>query len=646
MTNRTLAIVLLALTSVGVALALCLAILLPALGALPPREQEVPPLWSYLAPLAACLTAALPSLLRRRPDRLPHLTAERLADLPGQTMTIFALVATAGILAGAFLEPTPLHEQRPAVTLICGPALAFAHAMVLRFLVQAPLMNEVEQTLARTGGHGGSRERSGARPALGVFALRPTVAITTVTLSAVALALIGVHTYSRVQGDRDVAGERHLADLLRVVEAQLEALPQEARARFVAGYPISTVAMPLLVDAQGRALTSAMGIPRGTGLTLRARSCVTSDGRRYRCAVSRRAAPLPIIVEPPEERGAAPVVAALRTDLLQLSAGLLLFAALLGLAIGGDTARDFRTMTTQIQAMAHQDELDLGRPIPVTSIDEVGDLTAEIGRLRLRLEAELEEYRSSLRKVREADRIKNRFFSDVSHELRTPLTTICGYSQMLAEGLVGQTTDAQREDLKIIYQSGYQLLSLVNDVLDISVIQSGHLSLSLESVELGPLCRDIVRGQTAVVRKKAEDSGLPLELALELAPELPTIIGDPMRLRRVVQNLLSNAIKFTRQGRITVEVARHDGARVSLSVSDTGVGISAADLPQVFERYRQVGAMSARREGTGLGLGICKHLVELHDGEIIVESELDKGTRFTVLLPVSGPEPRSAEART
>jgi signal transduction histidine kinase len=644
MTNRTLAIVLLALTSVGVALSVCLAILLPALGALPPREQEVPPLWSYLAPLTACLAAAVPSLRRRRPHRLPHVTAERLADLPGQTMTLFALVATAGILAGAFVEPTPLHEQRPAVTLICGPALAFAHAMVLRFLVQAPLMYEVEQTLARAGGHGGSRERSGA--ALGVFALRPTVAITTVTLSAVALALIGVHTYSRVQGDRDAAAERHLADLLRVVEAQLEALPHEARAPFVANYPISTVAMPLLVDAQGRALTSAMGISRGAGLALRARSCTTSDGRRHRCAVSRRAAPLPVVVEPPEERGAAPVVAALRNDLLQLSAGLLLFAALLGLAIGGDTARDFRTMTTQIRAMAHQDEPDLGRPVPVTSIDEVGDLTAEIGRLRLRLEAELEEYRSSLRKVREADRIKNRFFSDVSHELRTPLTTICGYSQMLAEGLVGQTTDAQREDLKIIYQSGYQLLSLVNDVLDISVIQSGHLNLCLETVELGPLCRDIVRGQTAVVRKKSEDSGLPLELKLELAPELPTIIGDPMRLRRVVQNLLSNAIKFTRQGEITVSVMRHDHARVSIGVCDTGVGIGAADLPQVFERYRQVGAMSARREGTGLGLGICKHLVELHDGEIIVESELDKGTRFTVLLPVSGPEPRSVESKT
>ncbi len=637
MSSRTLAIVLLALTSVSVSLALCLAILLPALGALPLREQEVPPFWSYLAPTAAWLVCAALAAWRRRPHRLPHLAAERLADLPAQTMTLFSGVAMAGILLGAFLEPHPLHQQRPAVTLICGPALALAHAMVLRFLVQAPLMSEVARTLARAGGHGGSRERPGGLAALGVLPLRPTVAITTLTLSAAALALIGVHAYSRVQSDRGVAADRHVVDLLTVVEAQLGALPGRDHLRFIEGYPVSTVAMPLLLDEQNRALTSALGIRPGAALELRGRHCLGPRGLHFRCAVSRRPAPRPAVLHPVEEEVTPVAVAGFRTNLLELSAGLLLFAVLLGLAIGGDTARDFRTMTAQIKAMAHQDELDLGQPIPVTSIDEVGDLTAEIGRLRLRLESELEEYRRSLRKVREADRIKNRFFSDVSHELRTPLTTICGYSQMLAEGIAGETTEAQREDLRIIYQSGCQLLSLVNDVLDISVIQSGHLTLSLESTDLAGLCRDIVRGQAAVVRKKVDDTGKPIELKLEAEPELPPIVGDPMRLRRVVQNLLSNAIKFTAQGSIVVRVGRHDEARHFVSVADTGVGIGAAELPLIFERYRQVGALAARKQGTGLGLGICKHLVELHEGEIIVESEVDRGTTFTVLLPLAGP---------
>jgi signal transduction histidine kinase len=640
--------VLLALTSVGVALAICLALLLPALGALPLREQEIPPLWSYLAPAAACLAVGGLAVWRRRPERLPHVAAERLADLPGQIMTLFAGVAVAGIVLGAFLEPHPLHLQRPAVTLVCGPALALAHAMVLRFMVQAPLMGEVTQTLARGGGHGASREPAGGLGALGVLPFRPTVAITTVTLSGVALALICVHTYSRAQSDRESAAEAHASDLLRIVEAQLDGLPSlAARVHFLSGFPVSTVATPLLLDNAGRALSPALGIQTGARLELRGRSCIAPGGRRYPCAVSSRPAPRAAVLRPAAESlEATPAVARLRSDLLELAAGLLLFAGLLGFAIGGDTARDFRTMAAQIKAMAHQDELDLGHPIPVTSIDEVGDLTAELGRLRHRLEDELDGYRVSLRKVREADRIKNRFFSDVSHELRTPLTTICGYAQMLTEGIAGEITEGQREDVRIIHQSGCQLLSLINDVLEISVIQSGHLTLALESVDLGELCRELVRAQVAVVRKKAEESGRPLELTIEVEEGLAPILGDGTRLRRVVQNLLSNAIKFTEQGEIKVRVGQHDETRLFFSVIDSGVGIGAAELPLIFERYRQVGSLTARRQGTGLGLGICKHLVELHEGEIIVESELERGTTFTVLLPSHGPQelrPASSE---
>jgi len=293
--------------------------------------------------------------------------------------------------------------------------------------------------------------------------------------------------------------------------------------------------------------------------------------------------------------------------------------------------------------MAGQEQPDLGKPVTVTSIDEVGDLTAALGKLRLRLERELEGYRDSLRKTREADRIKNMFFSDVSHELRTPLTTICGYSQLLAEENVGELTASQREDMTVIHNAGRQLLGLINDVLDISVIQSGDLSLSLEKVDVGAVCRDIVRGQSAVARKKSESSGKPLELRCELEEGLPTIVADPLRVRQLVQNLLSNALKFTEEGSIVVRVARHQHGLVRVEVADSGVGISAAEIGQVFERYRQVGAVKGQRQGTGLGLGICKHLVELHGGEISVESEVQRGTTFTVLLPEAGPAPAGRE---
>jgi signal transduction histidine kinase len=290
--------------------------------------------------------------------------------------------------------------------------------------------------------------------------------------------------------------------------------------------------------------------------------------------------------------------------------------------------------------MAAQNELNLGRPIPVISIDEVGDLTAALGRLRTHLELELEGYRTSLRNAKEADRVQNKFFADVSHELRTPLTSITGYAQLLLEGAGGKLTDTQREDIAIILGSGKHLLQLIKDIIDLSIIESGQLRLSREEVDLAELCRAVMKDQSSIAWLKAQDSS-DVTLEVQAPGTLPPVVGDPVRLRQVVNNLVSNAIKFTSQGSVTVCLEVSEPGWVQLDVRDTGAGISAAELPHIFERLRQTGTSSMQRQGTGLGLGITRHLVLLHDGDIQVQSEVGKGSTFTVWLPVADP-PRAA----
>jgi signal transduction histidine kinase len=563
---------------------------------------------------------------------------------------VFGLATLAALAVGLLTGDDPLLARRPAVVLGGAPAMVLACALVLRSLIQPLLVAEMTRLLTSTPRERGAGARDGkptpqASVGLAALSIRPAMAATAALLATAIIALIGVHTYARGQSEVEQLSQRHLDDLLRVASAEVAQLPAERVRPFFAGFPPSPRGTPAIVERDGRLVGPAYSSRSGvTRLVVQGDTCRVGPDV-LRCAVGAppglAGARVAVIGRP---TGATdPALLELRNELLILALLVAAAAVLLGWAIGGDVSRDFHVMARQLEAMAGQEQPDLGKPVTVTSIDEVGDLTAALGKLRLRLERELEGYRDSLRKTREADRIKNMFFSDVSHELRTPLTTICGYSQLLAEENVGELTAAQREDMTVIHNAGRQLLGLINDVLDISVIESGDLTLSLEKVDVGAVCRDIVRGQSAVARKKSESSGKPLELRCELEEGLPTIVADPLRVRQLVQNLLSNALKFTEEGSIVVRVAHHQHGLVRIEVADTGVGISAAEIGQVFERYRQVGAVKGQRQGTGLGLGICKHLVELHGGEISVESEVQRGTTFTVLLPEAGPAPAGRE---
>jgi signal transduction histidine kinase len=637
MGSRSLTVVLLLLGAIGASLAACLSFGLPALAVAPPEVQGVP-LWTCFAPFGGSLVAATLVVWRNRAP------AELLGDLPGQTTLAFALAAVGAVLLGVLLEPHPLIDHRRAAVLVCAPATVLAHAMVLRFAIQGPLMAEMSRLIleGRSKRPGSPRAPGDTRSRFGVLGIRPMVTLTTMALCALGVATTAIHAYSRALREQEVISERHLVDLLRVAQAQVEHLPPTAMLRqFFAAYPPGSLTTTVLLDAAHRTLSSAPGIPQGARMATYGRSCTVGDST-FRCAtdILPGGGHLAVVALRGESDDAS--LSGLRLELWWLGAGLLLVAGVLGWAFGNDASRDFRVMTNQLRAMATQDEPDLGRPLTVVSIDEIGDLTAALGEMRVRLETEIAAYQESLRKAKEADRIKSMFFSDVSHELRTPLTTICGYAQMMLEGMAGDLSHRQREDVRVVYQSGQQLLGLINDVLDISVIESGHLALTLESVDLGTLCREGVRAHSAAAHKKTGNTGKTIALSLEMEENLPWIVADPLRVRQVLHNLLSNALKFTTEGSVIVRVMRHGPQEVALEVQDTGAGISGVDIGLIFDRYRQAGSLQARRLGSGLGLGICRHLVELHDGTISAESEMGRGSTFTVVLPTRGPRDRGA----
>jgi GAF domain-containing protein len=232
------------------------------------------------------------------------------------------------------------------------------------------------------------------------------------------------------------------------------------------------------------------------------------------------------------------------------------------------------------------------------------------------------------RQLEVASQHKSEFLANMSHELRTPLNAIIGFSEVLAEKMFGELNEKQEEYSKDIHASGQHLLSLINDILDLSKIEAGRMELELSDFHL-PTALD---SALTLVRERAGRRSIALHLSVD--ERLGQIQADERKVRQVVLNLLSNAIKFTPEGgRIEVGAVPKDGL-VEVSVSDTGVGIAPEDQEAVFEEFRQVGTADKKVEGTGLGLTLCRKFVELHGGKIWVKSQVGVGSTFTFTIPV------------
>ena len=231
------------------------------------------------------------------------------------------------------------------------------------------------------------------------------------------------------------------------------------------------------------------------------------------------------------------------------------------------------------------------------------------------------------RQLEAASRHKSEFLANMSHELRTPLNAIIGFSEVLTARMFGELNEKQDEYLQDIHASGTHLLSLINDILDLSKIEAGRMELELADFHLP----SAIDSALSLVRERATRRGISLHTAVEAG--IGEVRADERKVRQVLLNLLSNAIKFTPEGgRIEVTAAGENGA-IDVSVSDTGIGIAPEDQEAVFEEFRQVGASAAKQQGTGLGLALCRKFIELHGGKIWVTSALGSGSTFTFRLP-------------
>ncbi len=248
------------------------------------------------------------------------------------------------------------------------------------------------------------------------------------------------------------------------------------------------------------------------------------------------------------------------------------------------------------------------------------------------------EIESKGRQLEAASRHKSEFLANMSHELRTPLNAVIGFSEVLAEQMFGDVNEKQAEYLRDILASGRHLLSLINDILDLSKVEAGRLELELGRFHL-PTALD---NALTLVRERATRHGITLAQAVD--GRVGDIVADERKVKQILLNLLSNAVKFTPEGgRVTSTATPSDGV-IEISVSDTGIGIAPEDQAAIFEEFRQVGVAGLQRpEGTGLGLTLAKKFVELHGGQMWVRSQVGQGSTFTFTLPVGSESTSSSE---
>ena len=300
-----------------------------------------------------------------------------------------------------------------------------------------------------------------------------------------------------------------------------------------------------------------------------------------------------------------------------VSAASVALALVLGLLLSWSMIGPIRRTEARVAEIA---EGDFSGRLAVPNRDELGSLAANVNRMN-------DELRRVYGELESASRHKSEFLANMSHELRTPLNAIIGFSQVLQQRLFGELNEKQAEYVDDILSSGNHLLSLINDVLDLSKVEAGQVELEVAPLSL----RETLERGVVMIRERAARGGVATRL--ELDPAADVVTGDERRLSQVVFNLLSNAVKFTPEGGSVTVSSRRIANHVEVAVADTGVGVAAADQERIFDEFQQTDVGVQQGEGTGLGLALSKRLIELHGGRIWVESEPGHGSRFVFALP-------------
>jgi hypothetical protein len=271
---------------------------------------------------------------------------------------------------------------------------------------------------------------------------------------------------------------------------------------------------------------------------------------------------------------------------------------------------------------------------------QVDARTRELQQINLEMEQRIAERTAELaaatEKAEAANPVKSAFLANMSHELRTPLNSIIGFTGIIINELAGPLNLEQKKQLKMVQGSSRHLLNLINDVLDISKIEAGELEISCEKFSM----RNVVNQVAESLMPLAEQKGL--SFSVKIAPEVDMLTSDERRIRQVLINLANNAIKFTEKGAVKIICLMRD-SRIQVEIADSGIGIKDEDIGKLFKPFQQLDTgISRRYEGTGLGLSVCKRILEMLGGDIRVKSQFGKGSIFTFTLPLN-PEEKNDE---
>jgi signal transduction histidine kinase len=475
-----------------------------------------------------------------------------------------------------------------------------------------------------------------ASNALPLLILPPLIVLVVGLAVAVGIGIVGLDALARASDERAAADADMLASTMAMRLSRLppigavtggnerfEALQLAAR-RTGSEFLLLGYESDVLLDA-------SLGAPDKAALRRMTKlghgEAVTALGRT-RFAVHALLPPyqlhrvLTFVREPAAPEGGPAFV----TALVALTTLLVGVAATVAYAVARDANEEVVFLTHRVRGMVRARTEPTGEAVPIRTLDEVGALAGSFNALVGRFAAAERTYRDNLARASAADRERAAFLAAVSHELRSPLNAILGFADILVTEVDGPLTLTAREEVEQIRGSGAHLLELINDILEFSAIESGQLKLTRAQVDLAHLANEVVRESQGLLGDKP--------VTLRMQGETGVIAdADARRVRQILTNLVGNAIKFTNQGHVVVVVGKQ-GSYATMSVSDTGPGISPAERAVIFEEYKQAGEERTKRRGTGLGLAIARRLVLMHGGTIHVESELGRGSTFRVLLPL------------
>jgi signal transduction histidine kinase len=322
------------------------------------------------------------------------------------------------------------------------------------------------------------------------------------------------------------------------------------------------------------------------------------------------------------------------SSLLLIGLGVALLATLL---VSRRVVRPLETLRHGVERIRKGDltarlDLKTGDEIEILA-EEFNAMAAHLREAYTGLEHKVTERTQALTianvKLEEASRHKSEFLANVNHELRTPVSAIIGYARLVLRATEGQIAQLQRENLQDLLHNAERLLNLIDSLLDFAKIEAGKMEIRVESVRVD----EIIHGAISTIEPFLNDGNT--QIIQEIAPNIPDLKTDREKLRQIILNLLDNAVKFTAQGEIKISASQRNGS-LNLVVSDTGIGIKTDDLDQIFKEFHRGDLQHAKQyRGTGLGLAIAKTFANRLGGEIRVDSELGKGSRFTVVLPLN-----------